>query len=158
MTIFPHAIAGAAIATSTTNPAVAFLLGLVSHFLLDAMPHLEPSSQEIKHPDGTTSWSIWLYLFVVGEFILTVAVFVFLYYYHRPPDISILLWGAFGGLFPDLIVTNPVLFPYKKYPVMKQIVWFHDKIHLYLRPQLWYVGLIFESVLIGGSLWYLLKF
>jgi len=40
MVLATHAITGGAVATLTPgNPALGFLLGLLSHFLLDSIPH-----------------------------------------------------------------------------------------------------------------------
>ena len=38
----PHVIVGAAIATKVVNPALALPLALVSHFVLDKVPHWNP--------------------------------------------------------------------------------------------------------------------
>ncbi len=150
MTIGPHALAGAAAATITSNYYLAFIFGLISHFILDMLPHLEPKSLMTKEKDGTKKWSIWLYVFVIVEISLTVFVFYFLR--HRP-DFNLLLVGAFGGLMPDMIVNNPFLQFLRNKPVIKHLFWFHDKIHIDLPDKYWPVSLIVETLLIGGLLW-----
>jgi len=38
-----HVLTGAALATATSSPIIAFLLGLGSHLILDLIPHLDPA-------------------------------------------------------------------------------------------------------------------
>lgn len=155
MTFAPHAIIGAAAGTFTDNIWLAFLFGLVSHFVADFTPHLEPNFLVIKNPDGTKKWSIWLYVFVLAEFVITIYIF---WLWRERPDFNILLAGAIGGLAPDFIANNPFLQKYRNAPVLRQIFWFHDTIHTELGPNLWFVSLLTEVLLLGGGLWLLLRF
>ena len=155
MTILPHALGGAVSATLTDNYFLAFLFGFISHFILDMLPHLEPKFLVKVEPDKTKKWSIWLFVFVIVEFCLTIL--LFLSFIHRS-DFAILLVGALGGLIPDMIVNNPFLQKFRYKPVIKHLFAFHDKIHLDLPSRYWFVSLIVEGSLIGGSIWYLLKY
>jgi hypothetical protein len=153
MTIMPHALIGATTATlAGNNYLLAFVFGVISHFLMDALPHLDPKFLLTKDVSGSKKWSNWIYAFILGEFTLTVFIFYFLR--HRP-DFNILLCGALGGIFPDLIVNNPLLEFLRRKPVIKYLFHFHDKIHLDIPDNFWYLNLIVEVLLIGGSLWYL---
>lgn len=155
MTIAPHAIIGAAAGTLTGNIWLAFLFGVLSHFLADATPHLEPKFLVIKEPDGTKKWSIWLFVFVAIEFILTILI---LFLFRQRADFSIILIGALGGLAPDFIANNPFLQKYRQTPILRPIFQFHDIIHQELPNNLWVISLMIELILIGGALWLLLRF
>lgn len=154
MTIVPHAIIGASAALFTGNIYIAFLFGLISHFVADATPHLEPNSLVKYAPDGTKKWSPWLYVFVASEFILTILIFYFL---RTRPDFYLLVVAGIGGLLPDIIVNNPFLQKYRYSPVIKYIFWFHDKIHLELPIKYWYISAICEIALIGLAIWLLVQ-
>ena len=155
MTIAPHAIIGASTSVFTNSIYIAFLFGIISHFIADATPHLEPNSLVTVSPTGVKTWSIWLYIFVIGEFLLTI--YIFWLFRHRS-DFALLVAGGLGGLFPDMIVNNPVLAKYREAPILKYIFIFHDKIHLELPIKYWYISALCELTLVGGSLWLLLKF
>ena len=154
MTIFPHAIVGAASASITNNYFLAFLLGFISHFILDMLPHLEPKSLVTKEKDGTKKWSPWLFVFILVEFTITV---LFFYYLRHRSNFNILLVGAFGGLLPDIIANNPFLQGLRHKPVIKHFFTFHDKIHLDLPDKFWYLSFIVEALVIGGTIWYFLR-
>lgn len=155
MTIVPHALVGASTAIFTNNIYVAFLVGLISHFILDGLPHLEPSSLVTNNPDGTKHWSIWVYVFVAAELLISITFFYFL---RQRADFNLLLAGAAGGILPDLIINNPFLQFLHDKPVIKYFFRFHGKIHLPDEKNHWYWALPVEIIIIGGSLWLLLKF
>lgn len=151
MTISPHFFAGAAAATFTTNPLVAFLLGIIIHFLLDMLPHTDPGLFN-KKKDG---WPVWLYVYCAVEFAVTIAVFVFLFY--KRTDFTIIGIGGLGGIFPDILENAPIK-SLNNLPVLKQISWFHNAIHFSLEKKDWYLGLPIEIIVLGGSIWFLLKY
>lgn len=156
MTITPHVLIGAALATTTNIPVVAFLLGFLSHFLLDAIPHLEPGSffSEADRAKGDR-WPTWAYLFAICEFILVATVFYFLF--HHRSDFIILCWGALGGITLDILTHNPFYFT-REWPVIKQLNYLHRKLHYHKANAEWYWGALTTILLIGGSLCYLLRF
>jgi len=155
MTIVPHAIVGASTAVFTNNIYIAFLLGVVGHFVTDALPHWEPKSLVIRTADGRKDWSPGLFVFAGVEFLLTI---LFLILFVHRADFYFLVSGAFGALLPDMIVNNPFLQKYRNAPILKYLFIFHGKIHLDTPANLWYLSLIFEGAVVGGSLWLLLKF
>jgi len=154
MTIVPHSIIGASSAVFTSNIYLAFLFGLISHFIADVTPHLEPNMLVVRQPDGTKKWSVWLYIFVIVEFSLTIFGF---YLFRERPDFNLLVFGALGGLFPDMIVNNPFLQKYRNSPIIKYVFWFHDKIHLELPIKYWYVSAFCEAALITLACFVLFK-
>ena len=150
ITISPHFFAGAAVATLTNNPIVAFLLGFVLHFLLDMLPHTDPGLF-----NRSKKWPLWLYIYCVVEFTLTIAIFVILFY--KRTDFTIIALGGLGGIFPDILENMPIK-NFNNLPVFKQISAFHNNIHFSLERKDWYWGLPIEIIVLGGSIWLLLKF
>jgi hypothetical protein len=166
MTITPHFFAGAAIANLTDNVLVAFLLGFFLHFVLDALPHVDPGTFneikiplidfELEFPEGKRDkpWPRWIYYFAITEFLIVVTTFFFLF--HHRANFTILSAGAFGGIFVD-ILDNPIFRFILKLPVFRQIHWLHHRVHHDLDPKKWYWGLPVQLIIIGVSLWVLLK-
>jgi len=71
MVITPHLLAGSALATATTNSLpVAFLIGFFSHFLIDAIPHVDPGTFFNISENEDKPWPIWIYIYAVSEFII----------------------------------------------------------------------------------------
>jgi len=151
MIITPHALAGAAVATTTNNVPLAFFLGFISHFILDAIPHVD---QGTFFKSENEPWPAWIYYSAIGEAILAVAVFYFLF--HHRSDFSVISVGAIGGVFVDFLDNTPARC-LRKLPGFKQLHWLHEKVHFDLRAENWYWGLPSQIIIIGGTLWYLLK-
>ncbi len=168
MTIAPHLLAGAAIATVTNNVYLAFLLGFVTHFILDAIPHLDPGTfhnfripgykkninLETIHAEDKP-WPAWIYGFVIVEFVIIWTVVISLF--KNQPNFAIIVAGGLGGIFVDCI-DNPIFRFFLGWPIFKQIHWLHHRFHHDLDPKKWYWGLPAQILIIGGTLWYLLKF
>jgi len=154
MTITPHILAGAALATATKSLPVAFLLGFVSHFVLDAIPHLDPGTFFAIPGDEDKPWPAWVYITAILEFIITMAVFIILF--NNRSDFAIISVGALGGISVDIIDNNPLKFIHK-WPVFKQFHAFHELIHYELPIDKWYWGLLSQLVIIGLSFWVLLR-
>ncbi|MBM2820910.1 MAG: hypothetical protein HW405_670 [Candidatus Berkelbacteria bacterium] len=169
MTITPHFLAGSAVATAaTSNIFVAFLLGFITHFILDAIPHLDPGTfhhlripgykkeinLEIVHAEDKP-WPEWIYVFVAVEFIITALIVILLF--KDRSNFEVIIAGGFGGIFVDAM-DNPVFNFVLKWPVFRQIHWLHHRAHHNLDPKKWYWGLPVQLIIIGGAIWYLLKF
>jgi hypothetical protein len=86
-----HALAGAAIGALTRNPAIAFGVGVASHFGMDALPHWGPGGDRshfmrIAVRDGLAG---------LGVLAAVTAM-------HSPPARWSMLAGALGAVIPDL--------------------------------------------------------
>jgi hypothetical protein len=148
-------LAGAAVATTTNSFLVAFLLGFASHFILDAIPHLDIGTFFKISENEDKPWPAWVYIIAILEFVIVVPIFYLLF--HNRPDFAIISMGAFGCLFLDILDNNPITIIHH-FPVFKQLHFLHEKIHHNLPPGKWYWGIPAEVIIIGGSIWYLLKF
>ena len=154
MIIVAHSLVGAAVATKTDNLAVAFLLGMATHFILDAIPHLDPGT--IFNPFGkpNVKWPKVVYLFVLLDFAITATIF---YLLRDHPDLNLMIFGALGAVSIDVIENFPIKV-IRDLPVFRQIQWLHRKVHFWLPTEKWYWGAITSTIVIGGTIWYLLKF
>jgi len=156
MTIAPHILASSAVATAVTDSLpVAFLIGFFLHFIIDAIPHVDPGTFFNMPENKDKSWPIWIYIFAFTEFII-MAILMFLLFKNKP-NFDIIIAGGLGGIFVDILDNNPFRI-IRKYPVFKQIHWLHEKVHYDLPKGKWYWGIPAQIVFIGVSLWYLLKF
>src|SRR3989304_8260259 len=101
MILTPHVLIGALIGAQTTNPLAAFVFGLVSHYLIDKIPHWDYDIKKIEEKSGggkvITQW-----LKIGFDFALPLLIMGFL-----APDEQILklsLLGAAGATLPDFLV------------------------------------------------------
>lgn len=156
MTITPHILAGSAVAVAlTTNPFVAFLLGVLIHFVLDAFPHVDPGTFFNPERDNNKPWPTWIYIYAASEFIIAWTIVILLF--QTRSDFGIIVAGGFGGIAVDIIENNPYRVM-RTWPFLKQIQWLHEKLHFDLNKKDWYWGILTQVIIIGGSLWYLLKY
>lgn len=81
-----HLVTGAAVGMVTGSPVRAFLFGLLSHLLLDAIPHND--HRKVRN----------CVLDIAGGTLAFALVFIF-----WKPDPA-MLWGAIGGVIPDVEV------------------------------------------------------
>jgi len=150
MIITPHFLVGAALGTMVKSLPVAFALGVGSHLILDAIPHVDPGTfQEIIRG----RWPRWFYYFTILDFAAT---FLIIYFFRHRPDFSLIIAGGLGGILIDIIdnIPFPVL---DEWPVFKQVHLVHQAFHYYIKKENWYWGIIGQVIVIGGSLWFLLR-
>ncbi|MDR3519863.1 MAG: hypothetical protein P4L63_03195 [Candidatus Pacebacteria bacterium] len=112
MTLTTHAIAGATLATLVPNyPALGFLVGFGSHYLLDAMPHwsypvagLEKDKENSLNTTMVISKSSYKDLFKVGTdgiLGLLLSFIILGIFFHAYP--LVIFMGATGGMLPDFL-------------------------------------------------------
>lgn len=158
----PHLLAGGAIGTATGEPISAFLLGIVSHHLLDRVIHTDI---------GTYYYGKWSELgvdrsnfmitrpldWVVGSVDVAIGMIVGLLIWPQT-DYSIpVLAGAIGAVLPDVIDNGPFIQRlFRKTKFGKRYHEFHWKFHSTAAPKIWYIGVATQLAIIGLSLWLLL--
>lgn len=119
-----HAAAGAAIGQFTGNPFLGFVAGVVSHFILDVIPHGD---------EGISKWHFFktplkrtVAASVIDFFVMIIFLIVWLRVNNDLGQLSGLLTGMAGGAAPDALwgfqelTGDPILKPYRK---------FHNKAH-----------------------------
>lgn len=156
MIITPHLLAGSALATATINSMpVAFLIGFLLHFILDAVPHVDPGTFFNPERDENRPWPTWIYIYAVSEFIIIWAIVIILF--QGKSNFGIIMAGGMGGIAVDILDNNPFRF-LRQLPLLKQIHFVHEKLHYDLPKEKWFWGVITQIIVVGGSLWYLLKY
>ena len=133
MVITPHMLVGAAIGTQFNNPWSVFILGLFSHYLLDALPHWDYLSRvKIANPDHLKKIGLD---FILGGF------FVLILTWSSPQKLLILIAVA-ATLLPDCLEAFYQNFDIKW---LKSLSQFHHKIHYQKRLSFW-PGLLFPLI------------
>jgi len=96
-----HATVGALAGNSVSHPSEAFILGFVSHFFLDMIPHGDEIIYQ-GYVAGTKVRRAVLYVFIDALVTVALIAFVFLRQdFFSPVNVSL---GIVGGLLPDLLV------------------------------------------------------
>jgi hypothetical protein len=155
MLITCHLLTGAVIASTPVNPFFSLPVSFLSHFVLDAFPHLEATTFSVKK-EGEDYYPSQKEIFYVAlDAIFGLLILLFIYLKLKNPFI---LLGAFLAILPDLIDNMPLWYKIRKIPGFKQFHQFHDKIHFGLKPKAWIWGIPLQLVLLGVIIWYFLGF
>lgn len=136
----PHSVIGAAVGGLTGNPYVAVATGTASHFVMDIVPHWNPT------------WpfrSKLLYAFVIGDFVVALAlVGVFYMLFPDRPEIAV---GAFFGTVPDILLGIRYTFRLRWLRAYER---FHGLLHWEVAPA---YGIPPQLVMVAFSVWYLVS-
>lgn len=156
MLITPHILAGTALGLAVGNPVAGFALGLASHFILDAVPHVDPGTWHYYEPFSTHGLDVRD--FTTGLLDVAAATFGFLVLSgHAPIAAAAPIAGAIGGALPDSLVLVGLFF--KELPKKKGIKWYYDlveKYHYTAKPSQWVLGVATQFAVILGSVWFIL--
>jgi len=100
MTATNHALTGAVIGLVAANPLVALPAALLSHYVLDALPHYHPAM-----PDEKLYKTLGFKLYLMVEALLCFAIVQFLFFTH-PVNWLLAAICAFVAAAPDLLSIN----------------------------------------------------
>lgn len=122
MTLTTHATLGAVLAKVTGNPLLAFILGLVSHFIVDMIPHGDTGiSDNFRIHKRRRKRAV---AYVAVDAVIAI-LFVLLIANNRDiQSVRTFTWGIIGGVLPDLLVG---LYDLTKSPLLR---WFY-KMHFF---------------------------
>jgi hypothetical protein len=96
-----HAAVGAAAGQAVAHSSAAFLLGVISHFFLDMIPHGDEGIYQ-GYISGSKVKRAYLH---VGIDLLMTAMFVVVMFSNPQfASPSVVAWGVFGAVLPDLLV------------------------------------------------------
>lgn len=147
-----HALVGATIGNITNNPLVAVILGIISHHLLDYIPHYDPGSFYYgkKSPNNLTPQQLYMAVIDVSMGIGYLAMIVVVINHNTN-----LLWGALGGVLPDLVDNTPVAKDiFRKFWFGNKYHNFHEKFHTTMPWQKALAGLGGQLLIMLICLWY----
>lgn len=153
----PHMIVGAILGDLITNYPLAFLAGFASHFIFDAIPHLEHSTFWKKGERKEFHLTKGEYFFIFSEILIGLLI-VLWFFLSRSKNWAILI-GAFGAILPDFIDNVPFWSPFlRKFPIFKQFHQVHNFIHhRKMDPKNWIFGLIVYIIIIGIFMWVIIS-
>ena len=117
MILTSHILAGAAIASKSSNPFLTLPLAFLSHYLLDSLPQEEYSIINIKKKLWNKAWIDFLMIFADISF----GILLILLSSNNSP---LIFAGAFSALVPDGITLLQILNPQNK------LINRHQKIHM----------------------------
>jgi hypothetical protein len=128
-----HAVVGAAIATlMPDHPALAFVCGMASHFVIDAIPHWDYPLRSISIKRGpgpalTLNWSLFQDLGLIGLDAF-VGLVVALWLYASPAAVTAVILGALGAILPDPLQLAHKFYPREPLRTLQRFhVWIHSK-------------------------------
>lgn len=120
MVALPHELTAAALAVYAARQNKALgkiaLAGAASHWALDLVPHIEPSSlSTLWHTDASSQ------LFVAIDLVLTGAVGLLLLWKFREYSIPLVV-GVFCGCIPDIFSVGPKILGFKEFDGYLKVV------------------------------------
>ncbi|MEI6498643.1 MAG: hypothetical protein WCO23_01645 [bacterium] len=122
MILTAHMISGGVTGEIIGNPVIAFVVGIILHFVLDAIPHFD-----VLDEGRATKRQ---FIFSVTE---TVVGLLFIFGFIRPELSwsSPFLWGMAGSILPDLITNVPFWwnFTRNRSKIGKAVYKLHLRIH-----------------------------
>ncbi len=173
MVLTTHAVVGGALASiAYAEPAAAFGIGFLSHFLLDAIPHwdyfhLLPSFKGNTEGNGFTVELSKRLMFDIGFIIFDIILgflLVFLFFLRKGFILNFgilikdpIIWGAIGGILPDFLQ-----FAYSKFPrqpltsIQKLSEFMHSKNYSFQNKFL--LGASFQIVIVAFFVFLTIKF
>ncbi len=118
-----HTLVSAVIITKVPLAYLSLPLVLISHYILDLVPHWDTGTGLTKglKTKKTAFWETILDLIVGGSLVF--------FFFQMNKEFSALLWFAVVlGITPDLI-EFPALFLNKRPRFIKRVIQFHDRCH-----------------------------
>ena len=130
-----HASVGAIAGNAVDNPVTAFVLGFVSHFFTDMIPHGDENMYEgYKNGKKVTRAILYVAADAVATIILIAVIFLYQDFF-KPMNVAL---GIAGGLIPDLLVgIVEVVKPKNKKWLTLKMEWFH---HFHMKNHHFVIG------------------
>jgi hypothetical protein len=117
MTLTTHATLGAVIGHATGNPLSAFILGFISHFLIDMIPHGDTGIADNYRIHKRRRKQAIAYVMI--DAVLALFFVLLLANTREIEPMRSYSWGIVGGVLPDLLVG---LYEIKK---TRLLAWFN---------------------------------
>ena len=140
----------------------AFLFGLISHHLLDFIPHVDAGSFWLMEDRKTGIMPNRVRIFILIDVLLSLG-YLFWLGWGLKISLPLLFWASAGAVLPDFMVTVlPFFIPQvRNWSISKRYEKFH---YIFFRnfqdappPGSWILGILSTILIIGISLWLFLK-
>ena len=146
MFVTTHVLMGGLIGENTPTPIVAFLLGVVSHFLLDMIPHGDSHLYYAYKEGKNVVRSI---AYTTADTVVAVVVLVYMLETAPYPSRSLMACAVIGSIIPDFLVGLSEIIP------IRPLKWFartHMRIHDSVQTRVGFIrplyGRIIQAVLL----------
>jgi len=146
MNLSTHIAIGSAVGYLFRNPAAGFVAGVLSHHIIDQVPHSDGGSLNVNVKDFASDKRI---LAIVGFDLILMIIIAYFIYQLRGFHPAIIA-GAIGGALPDLIDNMPFWTPKlrKIYP-FSAYHRFHEKFHFTIEEKrFFWLGILSQILLI----------
>lgn len=151
MVEIPHVLVGAAIAAKVGNPALALPLAFASHFVLDLIPHKNPSIYTPLKGGGSLSKRLKQIIFADSAIALAIGLIIGATYLPDTGRAIIIILGAFFAVLPD-VLEIPYYFFKLRHPLMVGYVEFS---HSYQGSAPLIPGTLTQVIISAAALWWI---
>jgi hypothetical protein len=155
MLLTTHVAFGGLIGVQTKSISLAFIFSVITHFILDMIPHGEEGIdwEEARFKDKIRKYRREIIIGVIDAILAEILILYFLL--SKKTDLSYVMMAAiFGALLPDLCTA---LYIFSHHKILKKINQFHNHIHKvlekYFDPPFW-VSIMVQAGLVGLILVY----
>ncbi|MDO8668920.1 MAG: hypothetical protein Q7K65_01355 [Candidatus Buchananbacteria bacterium] len=160
MFITVHAAAATILTKSIPNPFLAFLIGVLSHFVLDVIPHGDSRmgqrfwGHKLKFLQEKGELKLMaLYGSLDGVVLAFLLMFLFRNFEFTRADNVI--WGIVGSILPDITVA---IYKLKNFKVIKWFFNFHNKNHNLLVNKINFdfplqYGVLMQAIVLAALTW-----
>lgn len=140
---------------ATKNPYLGFAAGLISHHVMDIIPHSDSGSLGANAKNIFKKENRIGLIWAVSDAVVGVGLFVFILLKFNCQ--SAVLWGTIGAVLPDLIDNSPFwsvklrqIVPFNYYHK------FHEKYHFTIsNKNYFWLGILTQLILVFLSLFFL---
>ena len=141
-----HATVGITVGQASGNIWLAFIAGLLSHFVLDIIPHGDDNLIEDKNKLSEKESNKLFKLGIIDGLIMSVLVSI-LYLQNQITLPILALSGVIGSILPDFIQGLYLIF---KTPLLNRYFIFHGDIHfaLFKKGVSFKVGLLIQGIIL----------
>ena len=131
MVLATHAVVGTIVATTfTSNPYIAFIIGFVSHFMIDPIPHWDYKLKSVdRDPTGyinndvriDRSFVFDLIKVLFDAFLGTVVSIIIFWFLYEKSSLLVILAAITGAILPDPLqflywkTKSKFLFPLQRF-------------------------------------------
>jgi len=162
MYAIPHSLLGIAIASKTNNPALISALAVLSHYVLDMIPHwnllpkkrpvstlinrflLRPIFKKNIINEKRGLKDIHDLIFLLDPVLALIIIYLFIYYQSSIAPAKIVI-AAFFALLPDILVYIDYRYP-GKFKIFKILHQFHINIQNHTKSVFW--GVLTQVIVI----------
>jgi hypothetical protein len=160
MIISPHLIVGATIGAKTHNLGLIIILGLLSHFIMDKIPHWDYPVLKNARLFKETKKIKYLFIFfsqIAIDWTIGLLIMFFCLFYKNLLNINSLIFvslGIFISTLPDIILG--ICFLSEEKAFSKKFIKFHGFFHFKEESEkegkITFLGLLTQIVVIIGAL------